>query len=74
MMKGKDDRGLRKMPVMGMMYGGEAKKKKMGYKKGGAAKKGLWHNIRMRRKAGKTMRKKGDPGAPTEEAIRNSQK
>ena len=36
--------------------------------------RGLWYNIRKRREAGKRMRKPGEPGAPTAEAIRNSQK
>ena len=37
------------------------------------AKKGLWANIHAKRKRGETMRKKGDPGAPSEKAIRDSQ-
>ena len=53
----------------------------MGYKKSSgfkmksplSKKKGLWDNIHAKRKAGKKMRKKGDPGAPTEQAIRDSQ-
>jgi len=36
--------------------------------------RGLWYNIRKRREAGKRMRNPGEPGAPTAEAIRNSQK
>tara|TARA_R110002012_G_scaffold53360_1_gene137206 strand:+ start:420 stop:662 length:243 start_codon:yes stop_codon:yes gene_type:complete len=36
-------------------------------------KRGLWDNIHAKRKRGETMRKKGDPGAPTEKAIRDSQ-
>jgi len=35
--------------------------------------KGLWHNIRAKRKRGETMRSKGDEGAPTEKAIKDSQ-
>jgi hypothetical protein len=34
---------------------------------------GLWHNIHMKRKSGKKMRKKGDPGAPSPEAIAKAQ-
>jgi predicted RNA binding protein YcfA (HicA-like mRNA interferase family) len=37
------------------------------------SKRGLWYNIKKRREAGKRMRKPGEPGAPTAEAIRNSQ-
>jgi hypothetical protein len=36
-------------------------------------KPGLWDNIRKRRESGKPMRKKGDPGAPTDKAIKQSQ-
>mgnify|MGYP003119441339 CR=1 FL=1 len=36
-------------------------------------KRGLWANIHAKRKRGETMRKKGDPGAPSEKAIRDSQ-
>ena len=35
--------------------------------------KGLWHNIHMKRKRGEKMRKKGDPGAPTQDAIKSAQ-
>ena len=35
--------------------------------------KGLWHNIHMRRKSGKRMRKKGEKGAPTADALRSAQ-
>ena len=35
--------------------------------------KGLWHNIHMRRKSGKRMRKKGEKGAPTPDALRSAQ-
>ena len=31
--------------------------------------KGLWHNIHMKRKRGEKMRKKGEKGAPTPDAI-----
>ena len=34
---------------------------------------GLWHNIHMRRKSGKRMRKKGEKGAPTPDAMRSAQ-
>jgi len=36
-------------------------------------KKGLWDNIRARRKAGKPKRKKGDPNRPTNKALKESQ-
>lgn len=36
-------------------------------------KRGLWDNIHAKRKRGETMRKKGDKGAPTEKAIKESQ-
>ena len=35
--------------------------------------KGLWHNINMKRKRGERMRKKGEKGAPSPEAIRQAQ-
>ena len=35
--------------------------------------KGLWANIWAKRKAGKKMRKKGEKGAPTPDAIRSAQ-
>ena len=35
--------------------------------------KGLWHNIHAKRKRGETMRKKGDPGAPSEQDLIDSQ-
>lgn len=43
-------------------------------KDGRIAKKGLWYNIHKKKKAGKKMRKKGEKGAPTEKAIKRSQK
>ena len=43
-------------------------------KDGRTAKKGLWYNIHKKKKAGKKMRKKGEKGAPTEKAIKRSQK
>ena len=36
-------------------------------------KKGLWDNIHAKRARGEKMRSKGDKGAPTEKAIRDSQ-
>jgi hypothetical protein len=36
-------------------------------------KKGLWDNIHAKRARGEKMRSKGDAGAPTEEAIKDSQ-
>ena len=35
--------------------------------------KGLWYNIHMKRKRGERMRKKGEKGAPTQDAIRSAQ-
>ena len=35
--------------------------------------KGLWANIHAKRKRGETMRKKGDPGAPSEQDLIDSQ-
>ena len=43
-------------------------------KEGRRAKKGLWYNIAQKRKKGKPMRKKGAKGAPTQKAIKRSQK
>ena len=34
----------------------------------------LWDNIRKRRESGKRMRKKGEKGAPTADAIKSAQK
>jgi len=42
-------------------------------KKTPLAKRGLWDNIHAKRKRGEKMRKKGEKGAPTEKAIRDSQ-
>ena len=36
--------------------------------------KGLWYNIHMKRKRGERMRKKGEKGAPTADAIKSAQK
>ena len=36
-------------------------------------KRGLWDNIHAKRARGEKMRSKGDKGAPTEKAIRDSQ-
>ena len=38
------------------------------------SKHGLYHNIHKRRKSGKPMRKKGEKGAPTAKAFRDSAK
>ena len=38
------------------------------------ANEGLWDNIRKRRASGKKMRKKGEKGAPTADAIKSAQK
>jgi len=35
--------------------------------------KGLWHNIHQKRKRGEKMRKKGEKGAPTDDAIKKAQ-
>lgn len=43
-------------------------------KDGSSSRRGLWDNIRAKRKRGEKMRKKGENGSPTEEAIRKSQK
>ena len=43
-------------------------------KDGSTSPRGLWDNIRAKRKRGGKMRKKGEEGAPTEEAIKRSQK
>ena len=37
-------------------------------------KPGLYANINAKKKAGKKMRKKGDKGAPTDKAFRDSAK
>ena len=37
-------------------------------------KRGLYANINSKKKAGKKMRKKGDKGAPTDKAFRDSKK
>ena len=42
-------------------------------KEGKKAKKGLWYNIHKKRERGEKMRKKGDPGAPTDADIKKSQ-
>jgi hypothetical protein len=38
------------------------------------SKHGLFHNIHKRRKSGKPMRKKGEKGAPSDKAFRDSAK
>ena len=38
------------------------------------AKRGLYANINAKKKAGKKTRKKGDKGAPTDKAFRDSKK
>ena len=42
-------------------------------KEGETATKGLWYNIAQKKKKGKKMRAKGDKGAPTEKALKESQ-
>jgi len=43
-------------------------------KDGSYSRRGLWDNIRAKRERGEKMRNKGDKGAPTQEAIKKSQK
>lgn len=43
-------------------------------KDGSKSPRGLWDNIRAKRKRGEKMRKKGSKGAPTDKAIKRSQK
>ena len=43
-------------------------------KDGQVAKKGLWYNIAQKKKKKQKMRKKGAKGAPTQAAIKRSQK
>lgn len=43
-------------------------------KDGSKSPRGLWDNINAKRKRGEKMRKKGEKGAPTEEAIKKSQR
>lgn len=38
------------------------------------AKRGLYANINAKKKAGKKMRKKGDPGAPSDADFRKAAK
>jgi hypothetical protein len=49
------------------------KKKLLKRKDGSYSERGLWDNIRARRKAGKKPRKPGSKGAPTAKALRKSQ-
>ena len=42
-------------------------------KKSGPPKRGLWDNIHAKRRRGETMRKPGDKGAPTDQALKDSQ-
>ncbi len=41
---------------------------------GSSGRPGLWANIHAKRRRGEKMRKPGSPGAPTDKAIRDSQK
>ena len=43
-------------------------------KDGSKSKRGLWDNIRAKKKRGGKMRKPGSKGAPTNKAIKDSQK
>tara|TARA_B100001093_G_scaffold130516_1_gene123084 strand:+ start:1514 stop:2320 length:807 start_codon:yes stop_codon:yes gene_type:complete len=49
------------------------KKKTKAMQKESLEEKGLWHNIHMKRKRGERMRKKGEKGAPTADALRSAQ-
>ena len=63
--------------VMAKTYEKHLELKKKGYghtkPKSPVKKRGLWDNIHAKRKRGEKMRKKGDEGAPTEKAIKESQ-
>lgn len=48
-------------------------KKMMKRKDGSYSQRGLWDNIRARKKAGKQPRKTGSKGAPTKEAFKKAQ-
>ena len=52
-----------------MMLNPKTRKKILDKRKQKDEGKGLWHNIHMKRKRGEKMRKKGDPGAPSPEAM-----
>lgn len=52
-----------------MMLNPKTRKKILDKRKQKDEGKGLWHNINMKRKRGEKMRKKGDPGAPSPEAM-----
>ena len=47
--------------------------KEKGYGHSPTKKRGLWDNIHAKRKRGEKMRSKGDEGAPTEKALKESQ-
>jgi len=47
--------------------------KEKGYGHSPIKKRGLWDNIHDKRKRGEKMRSKGDKGAPTEKALKESQ-
>lgn len=49
------------------------KKEMIKRKDGSYSQRGLWDNIRDRKKSGKPPRKPGSKGAPTEEALKKSQ-
>jgi hypothetical protein len=49
------------------------KKKLLKREDGTYSQRGLWDNIRAKRKRGGRMRRRGEEGAPTDEAIRRSQ-
>ena len=51
-----------------------SKKKTHKTKDGRTAKKGLYYNINKKKKSGKTMRKKGDDGAPSEKDFKDAAK
>ena len=52
-----------------MMLNPKTRKKILDKRKKADEGKGLWHNIHMKRKRGEKMRKKGEKGAPSPEAM-----
>ena len=70
------EKGYKHSPYkkMDALHNGEPGVQKEDFEQFSAMKKrGLWDNIHAKRKRGGKMRKKGDQGAPTDEAIRDSQ-
>jgi hypothetical protein len=50
------------------------KKKLMKRADGSYSQRGLWDNIRAKRRKGGKMRERGEEGAPTDEAMRRSKR